>query len=200
MNDNSDWSDNSDVEFREIQDEEVSSDKITNNAKNIFDDMRSLRRLKHSVSKLESCMGSYTLTCSQSPIFNVPCCLTTSNDDTLSDVDLDKFERDNDTERTQFCNRRIDGATSLSDFHNVEVIHKIRIRLETFLKDNQENSVDQMTDSNNKHTLEENITALKMELESYLKAMDVKKEEELRQFSENMINEKRLSMVSNKIM
>lgn len=120
-------------------------------------------------------------------------CKTTSKDDTLdtlSDLDLEKFEREQDVGKTRnICETQNDETASLSDFYNVSgLIQKIRIRLDSFLKANQENS----EASSKFQSLEENIAALKEELESYLKAIDAKKEQELRQFSENMINEERL--------
>lgn len=194
----SDYSD-ADIEFREVQDGETVSGKISNHTRSTPEDMDCLRRLENSVSNLESCIGTFHLNQevvpSRSLIFSVPSCISPSKEDTLSDVDLEKFEREHDPSYAQkaFANQQPEAMASLSDFHNVgEVILSIRHRLDSFLKTNRENSIDQAADTSNKQTLEENISALKTELESYLKVINEKKEDELRRFSENMINEERI--------
>lgn len=194
----SDYSD-ADIEFREVQDGDSVRGKITNRT-NTPEDINCLRRLENSVSNLESCMGTFRLNQgvarSRSLIFNVPSCTSPSKDDTLSDVDLEKFEQQKPPVRgtlRAFSNEEPDTTTSLSDFHNVgEVILSIRHRLESFLKTNRENSIDQTTNTSSKQTLEENIVALKIELESYLQFINDKTEQDLRRFSENMLNEQRM--------
>lgn len=189
----------SDIEFREVQDVETVCGKISNHTRSTHEDVNCLRRLENSVSNLESCIGTFNPNPEEahrcSLIFSVPSCMSPSKDDTLSDVDLERFERQYhppDAQRS-FSNQQPDAMTSLSDFHNVgEVILSIRHRLESFLKTNRESSVGRTTDSSSKQTLEENIAALKTELESYLKVINEKKEDELRRFSENMINEERI--------
>lgn len=120
-------------------------------------------------------------------------------DDTLSDVDLEKFDANinllsnNQSEQTNRAIDEKDETTSLSDYHNVrDVLLNIRERLESYLKVNQELATE---NGNTNGNLEGNISQLRSELERYVHIINEKKENELRKFSENMSNQSNIKQM-----
>lgn len=120
-------------------------------------------------------------------------------EDTLSDVDLDKFDVDHARSEENRLESIANGAivdcaetTSLSDFHNVrDVLLNIRKRLESYLLINQESA----NDTTNPTNLEGNIAELKQDLERYAQIISVRKEIELKKFSEGMSNHSNIVQV-----
>lgn len=172
--------------------------KITNQPSAIPDDIKSLRRLENTVTNLEMCLESLpnqepsSLT---SQISQISRCLTVRfpsppPDDTLSDVDLERFNttRNDGSHVVDFEDGAIGDTAdtaSLSNFHNVrDVLMSIRGRLESYLRGTHETSTDAENASNT--NLEGNIADLKRELERYVNIINEKNENELRKFSENM--------------
>ena len=163
------------------------------------DDASYLRRLETSVTNLESFLEA-SLSSLPNSEAHLPSNKTRSMilsihseqplDDTLSDVDLDKFDTSKNT-KNEASVESISSAiadraetASLSDFHNVrDVLLNIQERLECFLKGSQQN----VNDAENPANLEGNITDLKRELGRYVQVINEKKENELRKFSENMV-------------
>lgn len=171
--------------------------KLTNKLNHSPEDLNRLRQLENTVNSLETCFDSLPVhdTSVTSRNLSIPC-PSPPQEDTLSDVDLDKFNG-NDTlpNGNRFGN--VDGAdavetASLSDFHNIrDVLLTIRGRLDSYLKVNQNSSADETAKSN----LEDNISELKRELERYVESINEKKENELRKFSENMINQSNIKQM-----
>lgn len=188
-----------DTEFHEIQDDYMDPNsvwdrgKLTNELNHTAEDLVRLRRLENTVTSLESCLDSLPVpdTSMTSRNLAIPC-PSPIQDDTLSDVDLDRFDASN-TLPNENRFRNVDGdgtdaveTASLSDFHNIrDVLLNIRERLDSYLKINQDSSADDSA----KSKLEDNISELKRELERYVESINEKKENELRKFSENMINQ-----------
>jgi hypothetical protein len=161
------------------------------------DDATYLRRLETTVTNLECFLES--LPNQDTSLPNPDASLSSHNtrslilslhapplDDTLSDVDLEKFDTTKkikpETDSESIADRA--DTASLSDFHNVrDVLLNIQERLECFLKGSQQNVNDVESPTN----LEGNITDLKRELERYVHVINEKKENELRKFSENMV-------------
>ena len=157
------------------------------------EDVTCLRRLRDSMNNIESYLGTAShretsMTSQNSQSFKLVC-PSPPHDDTLSDVDLDKFDPEklpNEDIRISINSAMLDNAetASLSNFHNVrDILLNIRQRLDSYLKTCQESA------TNHSSNLESNIAALKRELEGYVQVINEKKEKELRKFSENMINQ-----------
>lgn len=158
------------------------------------DDTTYLRRLETTVTNLESFLESLphqdTSLTSQNTRSLILSLHSQPVDDTLSDVDLDKFDTtkkpNGEVHLDSISSAIVDRAdtASLSDFHNVrDVLLNIQERLESFLKGSQQN----VNDVENPSNLAGNITDLKRELERYVRVINEKKENELRKFSENMV-------------
>lgn len=188
-----------DTEFHEILDERYMNrtskiwdrGKISNESNSRTPEC--LRRLEDTVTNLESFLGPFPAQelslMSQNTESLTEVLASQEHDDTLSDVDLEKFDKQpyNEKHQESISSAIIDRAetASLSDFHNVhDVLLNIRERLESFLKSNQENVNDI-----NQPNLEGNIADLTHELERYVQVINEKKESELRKFSENMITQ-----------
>jgi hypothetical protein len=185
-----------DMEFQEIlegYDMETNSvwdrGKITNQPPRASpDDTTYLRRLETTVTNLENLLPNQDASLSSHNTRSLILSLH-ALDDTLSDVDLEKFDTSrkprNEVVLDSISSAIADRAetASLSDFHNVrDVLLNIQERLETFLKGSQQN----ISDVENPSNLEGNITNLKRELERYVSVINEKKENELRKFSENI--------------
>ena len=161
------------------------------------DDLRCLRRLENTVTHLESflefpdqrpsLLSNFTRSSQiryPSPVY----------DDTLSDVDLDKFDEGSVKNDSQ--DNIIDATDTalLSDLPNVrDVLLNIKERLDSYLKLNEETT--QGNAIINKSNLEKNIADLKSELERYVHFINEKKENELRKFSENMTNQSNILQI-----
>lgn len=116
-------------------------------------------------------------------------------EDALSDFSLETFDRvcDKTSKDEDILDVITLETTSLSDFYNVsDVMLNIKERLESCLKVNEDKN-----QTVNRRDLEENIAVLKSELERYLQIINEKKENELRKFSENMINHSSILHVKN---
>lgn len=193
-----------DLEFREILEENYMDPnsvwdrgKITNQpARATPDDTTYLRRLESTVTNLESFLESLPNQDASLSSHNTRSLILSLHapnqifDDTLSDVDLDKFDTcrkpKSEVNLESISSAIADRAetASLSDFHNVrDVLMNIQERLECFLKGSQQS----VNDVENPTNLEGNITDLKRELERYVDVINEKKENELRKFSENMV-------------
>ncbi|CRK99637.1 CLUMA_CG012948, isoform A [Clunio marinus] len=174
--------------------------KLSNQVSTSYeDDLVCLRRLESTVTNLECFLESLpnqetSLTSNRRSMSLI--CPSPPLDDTLSDVDLDKFDI-NKVPIRESISSAIDRAetTSLSDFHNVkDVLMKIKGRLDSYLRVSN-NSSD--SENANKANLEGNIAELKRELERYVQIINEKKENELRKFSENMINQSNIIQMKN---
>lgn len=201
-NSNTDVYHDPDLEFREIFEEAYMDPnsvwdrgKISNQPTRVVpDDTTYLRRLESTVTNLESFLESLPHQDASLSSHNTRSLILSLHsqplDDTLSDVDLEKFESTlkprNEAQLGSISSAIVDRAdtASLSDFHNVrDVLLNIQERLECFLRGSQQN----MNDVENPSNLEGNITDLKRELERYVHVINEKKENELRKFSENMV-------------
>lgn len=190
-----------DLEFREILEENYMDPnsvwdrgKITNQPTRATpDDTTYLRRLETTVTNLESFLESLPNHDASLSSHNTRSLILSLHapqlDDTLSDVDLDKFDTSkkpkgqNNLESIESAIADRAETASLSDFHNVrDVLMNIQERLESFLANQQSSN-----DVENPTNLEGNITDLKRELERYVHVINEKKENELRKFSENMV-------------
>ena len=160
----------------------------------IPDDTTYLRRLETTVTNLESFLESLPNPDASLSSHNTRSLILSLHeqplDDTLSDVDLDKFDTTkkpkHEASVESLSSAIADRAetASLSDFHNIrDVLLNIQERLECFLKGSQQN----VNDAENPANLEGNITDLKRELGRYVQVINEKKENELRKFSENMV-------------
>lgn len=159
--------------------------KISNHARTTPEDIKCLRRLENTVINLESYLENHP---------NQEVSMTSHNarmpvdlaSDSLSDVDLEKFETNGNVIESFQSGAMNDQAevVSISEYHNVrDVLLSIRMRLESFVI--QENPP---KDKSNTSNLEEKINGLKKEIESYVTAINEKRENELRKFSQNMMN------------
>lgn len=111
-----------------------------------------------------------------------------TGEDTLSDVDLDKFDTSQKKSTSISCAIDETETLSLSNFHNVrDVLLNIRARLESYLKTNR-NDVEESKNANFTD-LEGNIFDFKRELDNYVQIIDERCENELRKFSENLANQ-----------
>lgn len=200
-----------DADFREVEDVGYMDPnsvwdrgKITNTSSNTPDDMMCLRRLETSVTNLESFLESLPNQETSNSCRNTRSMILLMSpspplDDTLSDVDLEKFDANINllsNNQSEQINRAIDEkdeTTSLSDYHNVrDVLLNIRERLESYLKVNQELATE---NGNTNGNLEGNISQLRSELERYVHIINEKKENELRKFSENMSNQSNIKQM-----
>jgi hypothetical protein len=194
-----------DLEFKEIFEEAYMDPnsvwdrgKISNRPppRAIPDDTAYLRRLETTVTNIESFLESLPNQDTSLSSHNTHSLILSlhsnsqQQDDTLSDVDLDKFDTTkkpkSEVHLESISSAIADRAdtASLSDFHNVrDVLLNIQERLECFLRGSQQNVNDVESPTN----LEGNITDLKRELERYVHVINEKKENELRKFSENMV-------------
>lgn len=145
-----------------------------------------LKALESTLSNLESYldMNPNEASLNSCNLTNCP-----SDGDTLSDFDLERFNASlprhpmESISSAIISRDRVEETTSLSDFHNVrDVLMTIRERLDSCLKTDE--NVDQKATNN----LELNIAHLKRDLDRYVRVLNEKKENELRKFSENMIN------------
>lgn len=188
-----------DTEFHEFQEDYMNPTtvwdrgKLSNRPSATPDDLNCLKRLESSVTNLESFLESLpnqetSLTSNTRSLSLI--CPSPPFDDTLSDVDLDKFDNSKSLRREsrlESISSAIDRAetASLSNFHNVrDVLLNIKGRLESYLTASKGNNSDDLSQAN----LEGNIADLKRELERYVRIINEKKESELRKFSENMTN------------
>jgi hypothetical protein len=155
-----------------------------------------LKALENTLSNLESYLdmnpNETSLVTSLNSCNLTNCC--PSDGDTLSDFDLEHFnsslprqQKEEDQQQQQQLSissairDRVE-TTSISDFHNVrDVLMSIRERLDSCLK------VPNESEKQSRH-LELNIADLKRDLDIYVQVLNEKKENELRKFSENMIN------------
>lgn len=177
--------------------------KITNmSSNNSPDDMKYLRHLESSVTNLESFLEilpnrETSFSCWNSRSMTSMCPSQPKHEDTLSDVDLDKFDKSlSNAEPINHAIADKEETASLSNYHNVrDVLLNIRERLESFLKVNRETVAD--AENVNSSNLEGNVSELKKELERYVHMINERKENELRKFSENMSKQTKIVQMKN---
>jgi hypothetical protein len=172
--------------------------KISNQSNGVGNETEYLRHLENSMINFESFLdsdGNSKFVKSQNSIQGL---VTSSSpiNDTLSDVDLENFEKSEPTGiNTNLTTNDVSGGAIFSDFHNIsEVVWSIRERLESYLTVNQDESAD-LENNKSGSKLKESINMFALELERYVNLLNERKESELKKFSENMINQSRVVLM-----